>query len=44
MLKLFLTSELSVYKKGENMHECITADLSSEYAERWNNEELLNLI
>ena len=31
MLKLFLTSELSVYKKGE-------------YAERWNNEELLNLI
>ncbi len=23
---------------------CITADLSSEYAERWNNEELLNLI
>lgn len=31
-------------QKGENMHECITADLSSEYAERWNNEELLNLI
>ena len=31
-------------QKGENKHECITADLSSEYAERWNNEELLNLI
>lgn len=43
MLKLFLTLELSVYKRG-NKHECITADLSSEYAERWNNEELLNLI
>ena len=31
-------------QKGENKHERITADLSSEYAERWNNEELLNLI
>ena len=44
MLKLFLTSELSVYKKGKISTKCITADLSSEYAERWNNEELLNLI
>ena len=35
---------LSGIQKGENKHECITADLSSEYAERWNNEELLNLI
>ena len=42
MLKLFLTSELSVYKRGKYAQECITADLSSEYAERWNNEELLN--
>ena len=34
MLKLFLmTSELSGFTKRENKHECITADLSSEYAE-----------
>lgn len=44
MLKLVPDIRVIGLQKGENKHECITADLSSEYAERWNNEELLNLI
>lgn len=31
-------------QKGENKHECIDEELSSEYAERWNPEDLLNFI